>query len=44
MNLQNIKLDIIGPCYVGFPLAVEFGKQRFLPRQVLILSSQINRN
>jgi UDP-N-acetyl-D-galactosamine dehydrogenase len=28
MNLENIKLAIIGLGYVGLPLAVEFGKQR----------------
>jgi UDP-N-acetyl-D-glucosamine/UDP-N-acetyl-D-galactosamine dehydrogenase len=28
MNLQDIKLAIIGLGYVGLPLAVEFGKQR----------------
>lgn len=28
MNLQDIKLTIIGLGYVGLPLAVEFGKQR----------------
>ena len=28
MNLDNIKLAIIGLGYVGLPLAVEFGKQR----------------
>lgn len=27
MNLQNIKLAVIGLGYVGLPLAVEFGKQ-----------------
>ena len=30
MNLQNIKLAIIGLGYVGLPLAVEFGKQRLV--------------
>ena len=28
MNIQDIKLAIIGLGYVGLPLAVEFGKQR----------------
>lgn len=28
MNLQDVKLAIIGLGYVGLPLAVEFGKQR----------------
>ena len=28
MNLQDIKIAIIGLGYVGLPLAVEFGKQR----------------
>ena len=28
MNIQDIKLGIIGLGYVGLPLAVEFGKYR----------------
>lgn len=28
MNLENVKLAVIGLGYVGLPLAVEFGKQR----------------
>ena len=28
MNLENIKLAVIGLGYVGLPLAVEFGKKR----------------
>jgi len=28
LNLKDIKLAIIGLCYVGLPLAVEFGKHR----------------
>lgn len=30
MNLETINLAVIGPGYVGLPLAAEFGKKRSL--------------
>lgn len=38
MNLKDIKLAIIGLGYVGLPLAVEFGKKRF------VIGFDINQN
>ncbi|WP_269900476.1 Vi polysaccharide biosynthesis UDP-N-acetylglucosamine C-6 dehydrogenase TviB [Paenalcaligenes faecalis] len=48
MDLQNIKLAVIGLGYVGLPLAVEFGKKRDVlgfdinPRRIAELSSGID--
>lgn len=48
MNLQNIKLAVIGLGYVGLPLAVEFGKKRDVlgfdinPRRIAELNNGID--
>lgn len=48
MDLQNIKLAVIGLGYVGLPLAVEFGKKRDVlgfdinPRRIAELSSGVD--
>lgn len=48
MNLQNIKLAVIGLGYVGLPLAVEFGKKRDVlgfdinPRRIAELNNGVD--